>query len=101
VVAESFERIHRSNLIGMGVLPLEFKDGNNRQTLKLDGSEEITLTGIENNFKPSSDVTLTVKRSDGSTEEIKVKSRIDTQNELEYYRHGGILQYVLRNLLDS
>lgn len=101
VIAESFERIHRSNLIGMGVLPLEFKDGVNRKTLNLDGSEEITLTGIEGNFKPSDDVTLTVKRSDGSTEDVKVKSRIDTQNELEYYRHGGILQYVLRNLLGS
>lgn len=100
VIAESFERIHRSNLIGMGVLPLEFKDGVNRKTLELNGKEEITLTGIKNNFKPSADVTVTIKRENGSTEEFIAKSRIDTQNELEYYRHGGILQYVLRNLLD-
>ncbi len=101
VIAESFERIHRSNLIGMGVLPLQFKDDVNRKTLKLDGTEEITLTGIEGDFKPGGDVTLTIKRADGSTEETVVESRIDTQNELEYYRHGGILQYVLRNLLGT
>ena len=83
----------------MGVLPLEFKDGVDRKTLRLDGSEQITLTGIANDFKPNADVKLTIKRADGSTEEVTVKSRIDTQNELEYYRHGGILQYVLRNLL--
>jgi len=101
VIAESFERIHRSNLLGMGVLPLEFKDGVTRKTLKLDGSEQIDLTGIENDFIPNADVTVTIKRQDGSSETVTVKSRIDTQNELEYYKHGGILQYVLRNILKT
>ena len=100
VIAESFERIHRSNLIGMGVLPLEFKEGVDRKTLELDGSETISLTGIVGDFKPGAEVTLTVTRADGSTEEAIVKSRIDTKNELAYYKNGGILQYVIRNMLD-
>ncbi len=99
VIAESFERIHRSNLIGMGVLPLEFKEGTDRKTLKLDGSEQITITGIENDLTPNRELTLTIKRISGSIEKVTAKSRIDTKNELEYYRHGGILHYVLRKLL--
>ena len=99
VIAESFERIHRSNLIGMGVLPLEFKNSVTRKTLKLDGSEHINITGLENDFPPNADVTMTIKRQDGSTENVTLKSRIDTQDELDYYKHGGILQFVLRKML--
>jgi aconitate hydratase len=98
VVAESFERIHRSNLIGMGVLPLQFHAGVNRQILKLDGSEKIDVLGIEKGMKPSQDIKVVVTRADGSREEFSAKSRIDTAVELEYYRNGGILQYVLRKL---
>ena len=99
VLAESFERIHRSNLIGMGIMPLQFKDGVTRKTLKLDGSELISITGLNDDMKPSADINVTVQRSDGSKEEVTVQSRIDTANEIEYYRNGGILQYVLRNML--
>jgi len=98
-VAESFERIHRSNLIGMGVLPLEFKDGVNRQTLKLDGTETIDVVGLDESLKPGANVTMIINRKDNSQEEVTLRCRIDTENELEYYRHGGILQYVLRNML--
>lgn len=97
VVAESFERIHRSNLIGMGVLPLQFKDGVTRQTLKLDGTETFDIEGIEN-IKPRSTVKLTVKRKDGSTESAELLVRIDTEDELDYYKNGGILHFVLRKL---
>lgn len=98
-VAESFERIHRSNLIGMGVLPLEFKDGINRHTLKLDGTETIDVIGLDESLKPGADVKMVIHRNDDSEEEVTLRCRIDTENELEYYRHGGILQYVLRNML--
>lgn len=98
VVAESFERIHRSNLIGMGVLPLQFHAGINRQSLKLDGSEKIDVLGIEKGMKPSQDIRVVITRADGTREEFSAKSRIDTAVELEYYRNGGILQYVLRKL---
>ena len=98
VIAESFERIHRSNLIGMGVLPLEFVHGANRHTLTLEGCEHIDISGIET-LKPQSEIDVVITRKDGTKEAIKVRCRIDTQNELEYYRHGGILQYVLRNRL--
>jgi aconitate hydratase len=98
VIAESFERIHRSNLVGMGVLPLMFKDDQSRKSLKLDGSEEISLTGIGGGIKPRQDVACTITRADGSTEEISLLCRIDTLDEVDYYRHGGILQYVLRRL---
>jgi aconitate hydratase len=101
VIAESFERIHRSNLIGMGVLPLEFSHKVNRKSLKLDGSEQIDITGIANGFKPGAEVTVTVKRNNGESDQFRAKSRIDTKNELAYYQHGGILQFVLRNLLSS
>lgn len=98
VIAESFERIHRSNLIGMGVLPLEFKNGDNRKTLKLDGTETFDITGLVGKITPRMDVPVAISRKDGSGQNITVTCRIDTQNEVEYYRHGGILQYVLRHL---
>ncbi len=97
VITESFERIHRSNLIGMGVLPLQFQAGTTRQTLELDGSERISIT-VNNDLKPGSLLDVTIIREDGGEQNIKVVCRIDTANELEYYRNGGILQYVLRNL---
>ncbi|MSO76673.1 MAG: aconitate hydratase AcnA [Alphaproteobacteria bacterium] len=101
VIAESFERIHRSNLVGMGVLPLEFKDGVDRKTLKLDGSETIDVTGVESGIQPRMDVTVRVHRAGGKTDEFKAVCRIDTQDEIEYYRHGGILPYVLRDMLKA
>ena len=97
VIAESFERIHRSNLVGMGVLPLQFAEGVTRQTLKLDGTESFTIHDVAN-IRPRQDVTVTLTRADGSTETFQTRCRIDTVNELEYYLNGGILQYVLRNL---
>jgi aconitate hydratase A / 2-methylisocitrate dehydratase len=99
VIAESFERIHRSNLVGMGVLPLTFKDGMTRKTLALDGSEVFDIRGIEGGIKPRQDVSVTITRADGRTEEISLLCRIDTLDEVDYYRHGGILHYVLRQLL--
>ena len=99
VIAESFERIHRSNLIGMGILPLQFKDGDSRKTLNLDGSEVISIVGLDDNMKPSADIHVEIKRTNGETTKVMMQSRIDTQNEVEYYRHGGILQFVLRNML--
>jgi aconitate hydratase len=101
VIAESFERIHRSNLVGMGVLPCQFKEGTNVRTLRLDGTETFDITGLEGEIRPQQDVTMRIHRSDGSTEELAVKIRIDTPIEVEYYRHGGILQYVLRQLLQG
>lgn len=101
VVATSFERIHRSNLIGMGVMPLQFRDGESAQTLKLDGSETFSLKGIGDDLKPGQSATLEIKRSDGSTDTTELLVRVDTQIEVEYLRHGGILPYVLRNLLKS
>ena len=99
VVAKSFERIHRSNLIGMGVMPLCFKDGESVDSLKLDGSETFSLVGIGEDLKPGQDVTLEITRADGSTASTALTLRIDTAIEVEYYRHGGILPYVLRNLI--
>ncbi len=98
VIVESFERIHRSNLVGMGVLPLQFKEGQDRKILKLDGTEIFDITGIKDGIDPRMDVPCKITRADGSTEEIELLCRIDTADEVEYYRHGGILQYVLRNL---
>jgi aconitate hydratase len=98
VIVESFERIHRSNLVGMGVLPLQFKDGMDRKTLKLDGSETFDIAGIAEGVKPRQDVAVTITRADGTAETITVLCRIDTADEAEYYRHGGILHYVLRSL---
>ena len=99
-IAESFERIHRSNLVGMGVLPLQFKDGMTRLTLDLDGTEIFDFAGIAGDqLKPRTDVKVLIKRANGKTETITALCRIDTLDELEYYRHGGILQYVLRSLM--
>ncbi|MBL8190434.1 MAG: aconitate hydratase, partial [Acidobacteria bacterium] len=101
VVAQSFERIHRSNLVGMGVLPLQFKDGVTAQTLGLDGSETFDVVGLDGGVKPQQDVTLVIHRANGSKEEIAVKLRIDTAIEIDYYQHGGILPYVLRQLISQ
>ena len=101
VIVESFERIHRSNLVGMGVLPLEFKDGRNRKSLKLDGTETFDVTGIADGITPRMDVACTIHRADGSTEEVTLLCRIDTLDEVEYYRNGGILPYVLRNMMSA
>jgi aconitate hydratase len=97
VITESFERIHRSNLVGMGVLPLQFAEGVDRKTLKLDGSETFTIMGVAD-IKPRQDVTVTLTRADGTVETFQTKCRIDTINELEYFLNGGILPYVLRKL---
>ena len=99
VIAESFERIHRSNLIGMGVLPLQFTEGNNRTNLNLIGSELITVLEIKEGVKPSDHVQVQIKYASGDIKKIKTICRIDTKNELEYYKNGGILQYVLRNMI--
>jgi aconitate hydratase len=100
VVAESFERIHRSNLVGMGVLPLQFKEGMNSAALALDGDEVIDVAGLqEGEIKPRQDVTLVIRRADGKTQEVPVTLRIDTPIEIEYFRHGGILPFVLRQLI--
>ncbi|WP_417316693.1 aconitate hydratase AcnA [Emcibacter sp.] len=101
VIVESFERIHRSNLVGMGVLPLQFKDGDTRETLKLTGKETFDITGIGSGITPRQDVDVKITYADGSTKDIKVLCRIDTANEVEYYANGGILHYVLRNLANS
>jgi aconitate hydratase len=97
VITESFERIHRSNLVGMGVLPLTFKDGMDRKTLKLIGDETIDIAGLEN-LSPRMDVTLVIHRADGSTDKVPLLCRVDTADEVNYYKHGGILQYVLRGM---
>ncbi|MBY8828317.1 aconitate hydratase AcnA [Hephaestia mangrovi] len=97
VIAESFERIHRSNLVGMGVLPLQFAEGVTRQSLKLDGTESFSIHDVAN-IRPRQDVEVSLTRADGSSETFKTRCRIDTINELEYFLNGGILQYVLRNL---
>ncbi len=99
VFAESFERIHRSNLIGMGILPLQFIDGMNRKKLNLTGSEIITVNGIEKGLNPGDKLSVEFKYQNGEIKKIKMLCRIDTNNELEYYKHGGILQYVLRNTI--
>ena len=99
VIAESFERIHRSNLIGMGILPLQFKDKMNRKNLNLKGSELITVVDIEKGINPSDTVKIEIKYSSGELKKVETLCRIDTKNELEYYKNGGILQYVLRNMI--
>ena len=99
VLAESFERIHRSNLIGMGVLPLQFIDGANRNNLNLRGPELISVINIEKRLNPSDKVEVHVKYQSGELKKIKMLCRIDTNNELEYYKNGGILQYVLRKMI--
>jgi aconitate hydratase len=99
VIAESFERIHRSNLIGMGVLPLQFTQGNNRTNLNLTGSELITIIDIQEGVNPSDHVKVEIKYASGDIKKIETLCRIDTKNELEYYKNGGILQFVLRNMI--
>jgi aconitate hydratase len=99
VVAQSFERIHRSNLVGMGVLPLQFPEGISAQSLNLDGTETYDITGLSDSIQPRQDVTLTITRKDGTKVEQTVKLRIDTPIEVDYYRHGGILPFVLRQLV--
>lgn len=99
VIARSFERIHRSNLVGMGVLPLQFKGGDSAQSLGIVGNETFDVTGLEGGIKPMQDVTLTIHRADGSRQDVTVLLRIDTPIEVDYYQHGGILPFVLRQLL--
>jgi aconitate hydratase len=99
VIAESFERIHRSNLVGMGVLPLQFKEGFDRKKLNIKGSELFTIIDIEKGVEPRQEVDCEIKYADGASKKIKLLCRIDTVNEIEYYKNGGILQYVLRNML--
>ena len=101
VVVESYERIHRSNLIGMGVLPLQFKDGENVQTLNLDGSEIISITGFADDLQPGQMATMTIVRANGETQTTELLIRIDSPVEVEYYKHGGILDYVIRNFLSA
>ena len=98
VVAQSFERIHRSNLVGMGVLPLQFKDGTSARTLGLDGTESYSVLGVGAGLRPQQDLVLRVLRTSGETVEVAVRCRIDTPIEIDYYRHGGILPFVLRQI---
>ncbi|PCI60264.1 MAG: aconitate hydratase, partial [Kordiimonadales bacterium] len=98
VIVESFERIHRSNLVGMGVLPLQFKGSDGRESLNLVGTETFDITGVAGSISPRQDVSVTINYADGSNKEITVLCRIDTENEVEYYQAGGILHYVLRRL---
>jgi aconitate hydratase len=99
VIVESFERIHRSNLVGMGILPLVFPEGVTRKTLGLDGTETFDIVGIEQEIKPGMTLPLTIHRANGKTETIQLKCRIDTLDEVDYYKHGGILPYVLRSMM--
>ncbi len=101
VVAESYERIHRSNLIGMGVMPLQFPEGTDRKSLKLTGEETISIEGLSGDIKPGQTLKMTVTYPDGTTETCDLKSRIDTANEAVYFKHGGILHYVVREMLKS
>jgi aconitate hydratase len=100
VIAQSFERIHRSNLVGMGVLPCQFKEGDSAQSLNLDGSETFDLLGLSE-LSPQMDATLIIHRADGTSQEVVVTVRIDTPIEVEYFLHGGILPYVLRQLMSA
>ena len=99
VIARSFERIHRSNLVGMGVLPLQFKGSDSAETLGIKGDEQFDLLGLSGQLKPQQDVSLVITRKDGSKKEVEVLLRIDTPIEVDYYLHGGILPFVLRELL--
>jgi aconitate hydratase len=98
VLVESFERIHRSNLVGMGVLPLQFKDGDTRKTLGLTGDETISVTGVEGDLTPRQDATVSITYKDGKTKNITAMVRLDTADEVDYFRAGGILHYVLRDM---
>ncbi len=101
VVTRSFERIHRNNLVGMGVLPLQFKNADSVDTLRITGRETFDISGLEQSIRPQQDVVLTIRREDGSTERVVLLLRIDTATEVDYYLHGGILPYVLRGLLSD
>jgi aconitate hydratase len=101
VVAASFERIHRSNLVGMGVLPLQFPEGTTAQSLRLDGSEIFSITGLSDAIKPGETATLEIEAKGQSKRSVPLKLRIDTPIEIDYYRHGGILPFVLRQLLSK
>ena len=101
VIAASFERIHRSNLLGMGVLPLQFTDGTTAQSLGLDGSEKFSITGLSDSIKPGQQLTFEVDSKKHGKRSVPVKLRIDTPIEVDYYRHGGILPFVLRQLLSK
>jgi aconitate hydratase len=98
VIAESFERIHRSNLIGMGVMPLVFEDGTTWLSLGLKGDETVTIAGLDGKLKPRMTVDAVIRFASGASKKVGLMSRIDTVDELDYFTHGGILQYVLRNL---
>ncbi len=98
MIAESYERIHRSNLVGMGVLPLEFKSGENRETLGLTGQEVFEIDGVAS-LSPKKAISVRAQAGDGSTKTFSVIVRVDTPEEVSYYHHGGILQYVLRQML--
>ncbi|MDD9797878.1 MAG: aconitate hydratase, partial [Alphaproteobacteria bacterium] len=98
VIAESFERIHRANLAGMGVAPLQFMAGDSWAKLKLDGTEQISIDGLDGTLKPRQHFTMTIRRNNNKTQKIQLLSRIDTQDEIDYFRNGGILHYVLRQL---
>ena len=99
VIVESFERIHRSNLVGMGVLPLQFLEGMDRKTLELTGKEIFDISGIETDLAPRTNLGCTITYEDGSKKDVELLCRIDTLDEIDYYQNGGILQYVLRNML--
>lgn len=99
VIVENFERIHRSNLIGMGLLPLQFKDGENAQSLNLDGSEIINITGVAGDIQPGQTAKMEIITQSGEKRETELLVRIDAPIEVEYYKHGGILDYVIRNLM--
>ena len=101
VIAESYERIHRSNLVGMGVMPFEFTGSDNRSSLNLNGAESITISGLEDKLKPLSEVPAAIIYPDGLEKSIILKCRIDTEVEIEYIQNGGVLHYVLRNLADT
>jgi aconitate hydratase len=99
VIAKSFERIHRNNLVGMGVLPCQFQGADTAQSLGIKGDEEFDIIGITSDIRPQQEVTLVIRRKDGSRREVKLLLRIDTPIEVDYYKHGGILPFVLRELL--
>jgi len=101
VIAESFERIHRSNLVGMGVLPCQFENEATARSLELDGTETFDLVGLESAIEPRQQLQLVIHRKNGKADRVPVRLRIDTPVEVEYYRHGGILPYVLRHILQS
>ncbi len=101
VIASSFERIHRSNLVGMGVLPLKFKSGENAKSLGLTGTEKYTITGIENGLTPGKILSVTATDDKNNHTQFEVELRLDSKIEIEYLKHGGILQYVLREFLSE